>query len=251
MLVIKNLKIEIEGKDIIKGLDLEINPGQVVVLMGPNGSGKSTLAYALAGDPRYKMSNVKGQRSKIYLDKKDITGMAADERSKAGLFLVNQYPVAIPGLSTGSYLWQLYKKHNPLVKTKVSEFRIWMTEQAKSLGLEADLLKRGLNDGFSGGEKKKMEILQLLVSKPKYVVLDEVDSGLDVDALKKIATTVAKMASTNNIGLLVITHYSRVLKYIKADKVIIMKEGEIEKIGGMELVAEIEKEGFGHEEAIL
>ena len=251
MLQITNLSVAAEGKQIIKNLDLEINPGEVVVLMGPNGSGKSTLAYALAGDPRYSSSKLKDKRSNIELDGKDLTNLAADERSKAGLFLVNQYPVAIPGLSSISYLWQLYKKHNPTSKTLVSEFRKWIGGQAEALGLDAELLKRGLNDGFSGGEKKKMEILQLLVSNPHYILLDEVDSGLDVDALKKIATTVAKMAKEQKMGIMLITHYSRILQYITADKVIIMRNGVIEKTGGLELVTMIEKEGFGSEEANL
>ena len=242
MLKINNLHVSAEGKEILKGVDLSINRGEVVVLMGPNGSGKSTLAYAIAGHPFYK-----SEGSTLFIDKIDVSTLAADERSKRGLFLVNQYPVAIPGLVSKSFLWRLYKKHNSKSPTTIVEFRKWIEAQAEGLGLNSDLLDRGLNDGFSGGEKKKMEILQLLVSNPKYVVLDEVDSGLDVDALKKIAKTVAIMAKDLKVGVLLITHYSRILENIKADRVIIMKAGKIEKSGGMELVNEIEKEGFAHE----
>ncbi|HCU55360.1 TPA: hypothetical protein DIC29_02835, partial [Candidatus Shapirobacteria bacterium] len=150
---------------------------------------------------------------------------------------------AVPGLTTFSFLWQIYKNRNKN-KTKVVEFRNWLLKQSEVLSLNPELLKRGLNDGFSGGEKKKLEILQMIVSSPKYIILDEIDSGLDVDALKKIAQTVAKIAKEMNIGVLLITHYSRILDYVKADRVHIMREGKMVESGGADLVIKIEKEGY-------
>ena len=206
--------------------------------MGPNGSGKSTLAYTLAGHPKYKVES-----GKIYIDKNEIQEMSPDERANLGLFLAMQYPVAVPGLTTFSFLWQIYKNRNKN-KTKVVEFRNWLRKQSEVLSLNSELLNRGLNDGFSGGEKKKLEILQMIVSSPKYIILDEIDSGLDVDALKKIAQTVAKIAKEMNIGVLLITHYSRILDYVKADWVHIMREGKMVESGGADLVIKIEKEGY-------
>lgn len=249
MLEIKNLHVKAEDKEILKGVDLLVKPGELVVLMGPNGSGKSTLAYALAGHPLYKIVNSGDKNSKVMLDGVEVTALGADERSAKGLFLVNQYPVAIPGLASKSFLWRLYKKHNPTSPTTLGQFRKWIEAQAEQLGLKKELLERGVNEGFSGGEKKKMEILQLLVSNPKYIIIDEVDSGLDVDALKKIATTIGKMAKELKIGVLLITHYSRVFSNITVDRVLILRDGKVEKTGGMELVNEIETEGFGHDQA--
>ena len=210
----------------------------MVAIMGPNGSGKSTLAYALAGHPKYETSG------NIKLDGNRIDDKSPDLRAKAGLFLANQYPVAIPGLGINSFLWQVYKKKNNKLMTLV-EFRRYVTELAESLNLNLELLVRSLNDGFSGGEKKKMEILQMLVSSPKYMILDEIDSGLDVDALKIISQSVAKVAKEKNIGVLVITHYNRILKYLPADKVVILEKGKIIKTGGKKLAEEIEEIGYG------
>ena len=248
MLDINNLQVNIEGKPILKGLYLTVKPGEVVAVMGPNGSGKSTLAYTVAGHPRYVVEE--GDRGKITLDGKDITQMPADERANLGLFLASQYPVGIAGLTMNSFLWQLYKKRNPEAKkkTNVVEFRKWIEEQARLLDLKEDLLNRGLNDGFSGGEKKKAEILQMLVFNPKYIILDELDSGLDVDALRKIAKTVAKIAKEKNIGVLAITHYNRILKYLEPDKVVIMEAGKIVRTGDKSLAETIENEGYQDEQ---
>lgn len=243
MMKINNLTAKVGEKAILNGVDLVVSPGEVVAVMGPNGSGKSTLAYSLVGHPKYEVTG------KIEVDGQDITEMSPDERAGTGLFLANQYPVAIPGLTVTSFLWQLYKKRNPtngsgLKPLSILEFRNWIELQAKALDLKPELLKRGLNDGFSGGEKKKLEILQLLVFNPRYVVLDEIDSGLDVDALQKIAKTMAKVAKEMNIGVLVITHYNRILKYLKADRVIIMDKGKIVREGTAALAEEIEVSGY-------
>ncbi len=244
MLTIKNLRVFTENKEIIKGIDLDAKPGEVVAIMGPNGSGKTTLAYALTGHPNYQITNDKFLISKIELNGDDLTDLEPHERSLKGLFMVNQYPVAIPGLTTQSYLWQLYKKHNVGVKTSLLEFRKWITQQAEKLGLDPELLRRGLNDGFSGGEKKKVEVLQMLVSNPKYVVLDEVDSGLDIDALRKIAQTVAKMAKDLKVGILLITHHRDIFAYLKPSVVHVIRDGVISRTGDMSLVDEIESTGY-------
>jgi len=238
MIEIKKLVVKVEAKTILDGIDLTIRPGEVVAIMGPNGSGKSTLAYALAGHPKYIIDGI------IKLDGKKIDDKTPDKRAGMGLFLANQYPVSISGLGINSFLWQVYKKRNMNVLTLV-EFRKHVLELAKSLNLNLELLSRSLNDGFSGGEKKKLEILQMLVFNPKYLILDEIDSGLDVDALKVIALTVAKVAKKNQIGVLVITHYNRILKYLKADRVIILEKGKIVKTGGKELAEEVEETGYG------
>jgi len=235
---IKNLVVKIEKKIILNNINLSINSGEVVAVMGPNGSGKSTLAYALAGHPKYEISG------NLKLDGEKIDDKSPDLRANMGLFLANQYPVAIPGLGINSFLWQVYKKREKKLMSLV-DFRKHVIELAKSLNLNLDLLNRSLNDGFSGGEKKKMEILQMLVSSPKYIILDEIDSGLDVDALKVIALTVAKFALKNKVGVLVITHYNRILKYLKADRVVILEKGNIIKIGNNKLAEEIEEAGYG------
>ncbi len=239
MIEIKNLKVKIEGDLILKGINLTVKAGEIVAIMGKNGSGKSTMAYALSGHPRYEIEG------KILMDGKNITKMIPDERANEGLFLASQYPVAVSGLTVNSFLWQLYKKRNPGIKTSIVAFRDWLEEQAKALDLNTELLGRGLNDGFSGGEKKKMEMMQMLVFDPKYLILDEIDSGLDVDALKKIALTVAKVVKERKIGVVAITHYNRILKYLTPDKVVVIDDGKVTKIGNKELAEEIEDSGYG------
>jgi Fe-S cluster assembly ATP-binding protein len=239
MIKINNLHVTVEGKEILMGVDVVVKPGEVHAIMGKNGSGKSTLAFTLMGHPKYHIES-----GALEIDGANINEMTPNERAEKGLFLANQYPAAVSGLGSMSFLWQIYKKHNKN-KSTIVEFRKWIDGQAKALDLNPDLLKRGLNDGFSGGEKKKMEILQMLVFNPKYIILDEIDSGLDVDALKKISMTVAAVAKQNKIGVIIITHYSRVLKYIKVDRVHIMENGVIKESGDSSLIQKIENNGFG------
>ena len=242
MINIKNLQVKIEGKEILRGVNLTVKEGEIVAIMGKNGSGKSTLANAIAGYPSYI------SKGEIKVDGKEISKLATDERAKMGIFLANQYPASVPGLTVNSFLWRIYKKRNEKNKTTIVEFRNWVEKQAKVLDLNPELLGRGLNDGFSGGEKKKMEMLQMLVFNPKYLILDEIDSGLDVDALRKIAQTVAKVAKDNKIGVLAITHYNRILKYLIPDRVLIMEKGMIVKEGNKKLAESVENEGYEKEE---
>ncbi|MFA6603169.1 MAG: Fe-S cluster assembly ATPase SufC [Candidatus Shapirobacteria bacterium] len=238
MLKINNLKVSVEEKQILSGLDMEIKPGEVVALMGPNGSGKSTLANAIMGHPNFKING------SIKFENKEITGLTPDQRSNLGIYLATQNPVAIPGLSAQSLLWQIYKARNE-TKSSISEFKEWIVAQAAALGLNSELLTRGVNDGFSGGEKKKLETLQMLVFNPKLIIMDEIDSGLDVDALKVIAKTVAKVANERKIGVLVITHYWRILEYLNPDRVIVLEAGKVVREGDATLAHEIEKTGYG------
>jgi Fe-S cluster assembly ATP-binding protein len=240
MMQVSNLWVKIGNKQILKGVDMSVNPGEVVAVMGPNGSGKSTLAYSLMGHPKYEVG-----KGEMKIDGKKINEMSPDERAQLGLYLANQYPMAIEGLISVRFLWQLYKKRNTGKQISgIVEFRKWLMVEVEKLGLNPELLKRGLNDGFSGGEKKKMEILQLLVFGPKYVILDEIDSGLDIDALKKIATTMEQVAKKMKVGVLVITHYNRIMKYLKADKVVVFENGKVTRRGGASLAKEVENKGY-------
>lgn len=242
MLEVKNLHVSVEGKEILRGVDASVKPGEVVVIMGKNGSGKSTLAYTLLGHPKYAVES-----GSMRFENEEISTMTPNDRANKGMFLANQYPVAVSGLITQSFLWQVFKKRNGAGKTNIISFRKWIQDQAKELDLNQELLTRSLNEGFSGGEKKKLEILQMLVSNPKLVILDEIDSGLDVDALKKIAQTVAKVAKDMKIGVMIITHYNRILKYLIPDKVIIMEDGKVVRSGGSELAEVIESQGYQNE----
>ena len=234
---LKKIKVKIEGEEILKGVDLALNPGEVVALMGPNGSGKSTLAYALAGHPRYEVSG------KALIDGKDVLKMTADERAKIGLMLISQYPVEIPGLKVRSFLWQMYKARK-VGQMKLTDFWLWLNKEAEKLELKPELLDRGLNEGFSGGERKKLEALQMIVFAPIYLVIDEIDSGLDVDALRIIAKTVVKEVSERKMGVLIITHYSRILNYLKPDRVAKFGKGVIDQWGDWKLVEDIETNGY-------
>ena len=237
MLEIKNLSVKIDKKEILKGVSLTIGSGEVVALMGPNGSGKSTLALALMGHPSYEITD-----GSVDLDGGDMTTATPDARSRAGLFLAVQYPVSIPGVSVREALLASLRARGESVSALEVKRRI--EAEAKELAIDGELLKRSLNEGFSGGEKKKMEILQMRILAPKYAILDETDSGLDIDALKIVATGTAFMAKKKQTGILVITHYQRLLKYLKPDRVLVMKQGRIAKEGGGELVAELEKSGY-------
>lgn len=237
MLEIKNLSVSSPGKDIIKGLSLRINSGEIHVLMGPNASGKSTLSLAVAGHPSYKITS-----GKILLNKRDITNLIPDKRAKAGLFLAMQYPVSVPGVSVVNFLRSSYQS----VKNKNAdpkEFIDTLGRKIQIFKFNEGLLERSVNDGFSGGEKKKFEILQLELLRPKYAILDEPDSGLDVDALKIVATKI-KQAAKAGTGILLITHYQRVLKYLPIDRVYVLLDGKVVGSGGYKLAQEIENKGY-------
>lgn len=238
MLEIKNLHINYEGKKILKGVNLNLEKGKIHALMGPNGSGKTTLAYVLMGHPKYKITS-----GEILLNGKDLVKMSPDERAKKGLFLSFQQPIEISGVTISNFLRQAY---NSLNKDKLSllEFRHLLEKKCKELGIDPKFLNRYLNEGFSGGEKKKVEILQLLVLSPKIAVLDETDSGLDIDALKKVAEGVNKFMNKEKT-ILIITHYKRILDYVKPDKVFIMINGKIVVEGGSDLVDHLEEKGYG------
>lgn len=239
MLIISRLKVRAENKSILKGVSLKLKPGELVAVMGPNGSGKSTLAYALAGHPGYAIAG-----GRISLDRRRIDGLKPDQRAKAGLFLGFQYPVAVAGVDLFNLIRQA---HLGLGGNNMApfEFKALMEKKLKLLGLQDSFIDRSINDGFSGGEKKKSEILQLAVLKPKYAILDEIDSGLDIDAVKVVAGAINRVRKDNSrIGLLVITHYQRILNYLSVDRVVVLKAGRIIKEGGQRLVNRLEKSGY-------
>jgi Fe-S cluster assembly ATP-binding protein len=238
-LSIQNLHISREGQDIIKGVNLEVGAGEVHALMGPNGSGKSSLANALMSHPKYSVSG--GQ---ILLDGTDITALAPDEKAKHGLFLSMQYPPEIPGVTVAHFLRVITTTARAGTIT-MAQFRTLLKEKSALLKIDPSFLNRSLNEGFSGGEKKRMEILQLALLEPKYAILDETDSGLDVDALKIVAEGIAAVRVANpQMGLLVITHYPRILEHLPPTKVHVLSDGKIAREGGPELAHEIEKDGY-------
>jgi Fe-S cluster assembly ATP-binding protein len=251
-LELRNLHVALEdGTPIVKGVDLTISSGEVHAIMGPNGSGKSTLAYAIAGHPAYQITE--GQ---LFLDGRDITEAAADERAQAGLFLAFQYPHAIPGVTVTNFLRQavnaVRKARNDGVENPmpVPEFRKELLGQMDRLKVSRELASRYLNDGFSGGEKKRVEILQMAILKPKIAVLDETDSGLDIDALKTVAEGVQQLVGPE-MGALVITHYQRILNYIKPDFVHVFVGGKIVEEGGPELAQSLDESGYEKWEEVL
>ena len=238
MLEVKNLHVEFKDKEILKGVNLTLEPGKVHALMGPNGSGKSTLAHVLAGDPRYAVT-----KGEINFNNKDILKLDVSSRAKLGLFLSFQNPVEIEGVKLSTFLRQAY---NSLNKKKLSilEFNELLNKKADELKIPREFLSRYLNKGFSGGEKKKAEILQLLVLNPKIAILDETDSGLDIDSLKLVANGINRFMSKDKI-VLIITHYKRILEHVKPDKVSIIINGKIIRSGSGELVNELEEKGYG------
>ena len=244
LLELKNLHVALEdGTEIVKGVDLAISPGEIHAVMGPNGSGKSTLAYALMGHPAYEITE-----GHILFDGEDVTEAGADERAQAGLFLAFQYPHAIPGVTVTSFLRSAI---NAIRKAKkgeddpipIPEFRKSMLGEMERLKIPRELAQRYLNDGFSGGEKKRVEILQMAMLSPRIAVLDETDSGLDIDALKVVAGGVKELVGPD-LGALVITHYQRILNYVQPDFVHVFVGGRIVEEGGPELAHKLEAEGY-------
>ncbi len=241
-LEIRNLHVTAEGKQILKGLDLEVEKGRIHALMGPNGSGKSTLANAIMGHPSLEVTE-----GSIVYQGEDITEADPDERSRAGLFMAFQYPVAIPGVTVSKYLRMIMNARRAAQgepELKIKEFSKTAQEAMELVNIPRDFSSRYLNDGFSGGEKKRMEILQLALLRPQIAVLDETDSGLDIDALRTVAEGVNTFAGPE-MGVLIITHYQRILHLVKPDSVHVMFEGRIVKQGGPELVGQLEEKGYG------
>ena len=238
-LEIKGLTVEVEGKQILNGLDLSVAKGETHALMGPNGSGKSTLAYAIMGHPAYTITG-----GEVLLKGTDIKDLAPEERAKAGLFLAMQYPTEIPGVSLTNFLRTAVNAVSEN-DVPVRQFMTQMREDMKALEMDEKFLSRSVNEGFSGGEKKRFEILQMAMLKPEIAVLDETDSGLDVDALRIVSEGVNRMRGPN-IGVLIITHYTRILNYITPDHVHVMVDGRVVQSGGPELAEQLEAQGYEH-----
>ncbi len=241
-LEINDLHVSAEDKEILKGLDLEVSRGEVHALMGPNGSGKSTLANAIMGHPSLEVT-----AGSIGFDGADITAADPDERARSGLFMAFQYPVAVPGVTVAKYLRTVVNAHREArgePETKIREFAKMTREAMELMDVPKEFSSRYLNDGFSGGEKKRMEMLQMALLRPKLAVLDETDSGLDIDALRTVADGINRFAGPE-MGVLIITHYQRILHLVEPDRVHVMYEGRIVKEGGAELVAELEDKGYG------
>ena len=237
VLTVDHLAVRVEGKDILHDVSFAIGAGEVHALMGPNGSGKSTLANALMGHPRYTITS-----GSLKLDGKDITFAKPDERAQAGLFLSFQYPVEIPGVSVQNFLRTAWRSlHNG--KPDHKAFTVRFQQALADLQIDPTFAKRAINEGFSGGEKKRMEMLQLAVLQPKFVILDETDSGLDVDALKVVAAGIER-AQHAGIGILLITHYPRLLEYVVPNFVHVLVQGRITQSGGKDLAYEIERVGY-------
>jgi Fe-S cluster assembly ATP-binding protein len=242
-LEIKNLHVAVGDKQILKGLDLTVRSGEVHALMGPNGSGKSTLANAVMGHP-----SLEGTEGEILFDGDDITEASPDERSRMGLFMAFQYPVSVPGVTVTKYLRMMMNAHRTERgedEISLREFRKTVEEAMKLTNVPKEFSSRYLNEGFSGGEKKRMEILQLALQQPRIAVLDETDSGLDIDALNVVAHGVNTVAREANMGVLIITHYQRILHMVQPQRVSVMFDGRIAKEGGPELVEQLEREGYG------
>ena len=238
-LQIINLHVSVEGKEILKGVNLELNTGEFHVIMGPNGTGKSTLASTIMGHYKYQVTE--GQ---ILLDGKDVLQMGVDERSRAGLFLAMQYPSEITGVTNSEFIKSaMHARLKEGETLPLTKFIRSLDKACDELKMREDLPHRYVNEGFSGGEKKRNEILQMKLLKPKFAILDEIDSGLDVDALRIVGENVNSMKS-NDFGALIITHYERLLDYIKADYVHILMNGKVVKDGGLELMERVDKEGY-------
>ena len=241
ILEIKDLHATVEGKEILKGVTLKVAQGETHALMGPNGSGKSTLAYTLLGHPKYQVTS--GQ---VLLDGEDVLGLSTDKRVRKGLFLAFQYPVSVQGVSMFSFLRAAYNAtnaKNPKEPPTIFEFKEAVADRLKMLSMDESFLNRYLNEGFSGGEKKRAEILQMALMKPRFAVLDETDSGLDIDALRIVAEGINKVSGPET-GILLITHYQRILKYVKPQFVHVMYRGKIIQSGGEDLSRLLEEKGY-------
>jgi Fe-S cluster assembly ATP-binding protein len=241
-LEIKDLKVQVKTEDgpkeILKGVTLTITDGETHAIMGPNGSGKSTLAYSIAGHPRYEVTG-----GSVTLDGEDVLAMSVDERARAGLFLAMQYPVEVPGVSVANFL----RTAKTAIDGEAPKLRTWVkdvNEAMQHLGLDSTFSQRSVNEGFSGGEKKRHEIAQLELLDPKLAILDETDSGLDIDALKVVADGVNRFRVREGKGVLLITHYTRILRYIQPDRVHVFVAGKVAESGGPELAEELEAKGY-------
>ena len=237
LLQVENLHVEVEGKVILQGLSLQVQAGEVHALMGPNGSGKSTLSFCLMGHPKYRIT-----QGRILYKGQDITALSPHEKAKAGLFLAFQYPTAIPGVTITNFLRTALKSVRG-GELSVKEFRQTVKAHMKTLGIPDAFMNRYVNDGFSGGEKKRLEILQMSVLQPSLAVLDETDSGLDIDALQVVSQGVNALRGPER-GMLLITHYQRILNFVKPDHVHVMVDGRIVRSGGPELALELERQGY-------
>lgn len=236
---IEELRVSVEGKEIVKGLNLEIRGGEVHAVMGPNGTGKSTLASALMGHPKYEITG-----GRVTLDGQDVLDMSVDERARAGLFLAMQYPAEIPGVSNANFIrTALNARREEGQEIPVLKFHRSLQEKMRQLNIDPQFIDRYLNEGFSGGEKKRNEILQMAMLEPRLVILDEIDSGLDIDALRIVAENANQLRSTER-GFLIITHYQRLLQYVTPDYVHVMMQGRIVRSGGKELAETLEAQGY-------
>jgi len=235
---VKNLKVAIEGNEILRGVDLTVNEGEIHAIMGRNGSGKSTMAYVLMGHPHYEVLE-----GSVRYKGQDVLDLDTDERARLGMFLAFQYPMSIPGVTVAKFLHSALKARAESGEVAVREFRANLNKAMDLLGVDSSFASRYVNDGFSGGEKKRLEILQMFMLEPEFCILDETDSGLDIDALKTVAEGVNAMRSEQR-SMLVITHYQRVLNYVKPDVVHVMMDGKIVRTGGIELAEALEENGY-------
>jgi Fe-S cluster assembly ATP-binding protein len=240
VLEIKNLHVSVEGNEVLRGLDIVVRQGEIHALLGPNGAGKSTLGYAIMGHPKYEITD-----GEVLLNGENLLEMEADERSRAGLFLAFQYPISVPGVTVANFLRMALNARRDEEQGKISpmEFRRVLTGKMDQLGIDRAFAGRYLNEGFSGGEKKRAEILQLATLEPRIAILDETDSGLDIDAMRIVADGVNQLLGPE-MGILVITHYQRFLNYIKPDYVHILLDGKVVVRGGAELAEELDEKGY-------
>jgi Fe-S cluster assembly ATP-binding protein len=243
MLILHNFKASVGDRDILKGVDLTIKNGEIHAVMGPNGSGKTTLAMSLMGHPGYAIYK-KGSEARCELNGKSMVDMLPEDRAKLGLFVSFQSPIEITGVSFLAFVRTAYKALHQGEKIPLSQFKVSVKDALSAVALDEKFMSRSVNEGFSGGERKRAEIAQLLILKPKYVILDEIDSGLDVDSLKIVASAIKKIAHEQKMGVLIITHYQRILHHLNPDKVHVMIDGKIKKSGDLQLVKRIEKEGY-------